>query len=500
MLSGTATAAGTASFTVDVIDSAGATLSQNYTLTVNPALAIAPAALAEATAGTATSQTITVSDGTTPYTTFNVSGFSAGTTGLTAGDLTADAAAGTVTLSATPSAAGTASFTVDVTDTAGATLSKSYTLTVNPALSIAPAALADATAGTATSQTITVSDGSKPYTTFSISGFSAGTTGLTAGDLTTDAAAGTVTLTGTPTASGTASFTVDVIDSAGATLSQSYTLTVNPALAITPAALAEATAGTATSQTITVSDGSKPYTTFSISGFSAGTTGLTAADLTTDAAAGTVTLSGTPTAAGTASFTVDVTDTAGATLSKTYTLTVNPALTHRPGGASRCHRRDGDQPDHHGVRRQQALHHLQCVGLQRRRYGADGGGPHTDAAAGTVTLIGTPTAAGTASFTVDVIDTAGATLSQSYTLTVNPALAIAPAALADTIAGTATSADHHGVGRHQALHDVQHLRVQCRDQWADGGGPHHGRHGGNGGALRHAHGSRHGGLHRGRHR
>ena len=55
---------------------------------------------------------------------------------------------------------------MDVIDSVGATLSKSYTLTVNPALSIAPPALADATAGTATSQTITVSDGSKPYSSF----------------------------------------------------------------------------------------------------------------------------------------------------------------------------------------------------------------------------------------------------------------------------------------------------------------------------------------------
>ena len=35
----------------------------------------------EATAGTATNQTITVSDGTKPYTTFNVSDFVAGGTG-----------------------------------------------------------------------------------------------------------------------------------------------------------------------------------------------------------------------------------------------------------------------------------------------------------------------------------------------------------------------------------------------------------------------------------
>ena len=221
-----------------------------------------------------------------------MSGLQRRDTGLTAGDLTTNAAAGTVTLSATPSAAGTASFTVDVTDTAGATLSKPYTLTVNPALAIAPAALADAVAGTATTQTITVSDGTTPYTTFNVSGFSAGTTGLTAADLTTNAVAGTVVLSGTPTAAGTAGFTVNVIDTAGATLTKIYSLTVHPALAIAPATLAEATAGTATSQTITVSSGTPPYTTFSISGFSAGTTGLTAGDLTTDAGAGTVVLSG----------------------------------------------------------------------------------------------------------------------------------------------------------------------------------------------------------------
>ena len=52
---------------------------KTYSLTVNPALAIAPAALAEATAGTATTQTITVSSGTPPYTTFKCPGFSAGT-------------------------------------------------------------------------------------------------------------------------------------------------------------------------------------------------------------------------------------------------------------------------------------------------------------------------------------------------------------------------------------------------------------------------------------
>ena len=67
-----AEAAGTATFTVNVTDTAGGTLAQPYTLTVNGALTIDPTTLLEATAGTATNQTITVSGGTTPYTTLNV--------------------------------------------------------------------------------------------------------------------------------------------------------------------------------------------------------------------------------------------------------------------------------------------------------------------------------------------------------------------------------------------------------------------------------------------
>ena len=201
-----------------------------------------------------------------------------------------------------------------------------YTYVIAP-LSIGPAALVGATAARATNQTITVSGGTKPYTTLSVSGFSAGTTGLTAANLTTNAAAGTVVLNGTPTAAGTASFTVNVTDTPGDSLAKTYTLTVNPALSIAPATLAGATAGTATNQTITVSNGTKPYTTFNVSGFIGGTTGLTAANLTTNAGAGTVVLSGTPTAPGTASFTVNVTDTAGATLTKSYTLTVGKTAT-----------------------------------------------------------------------------------------------------------------------------------------------------------------------------
>ena len=146
--------------------------------------------------------------------------------------------------------------------------------------------------------------------------------------------------------------------------------------------MAQATAGTATSQTITVSNGTTPYTMFNVSGFSAGGTGLTAANLTTNAAAGTVALSGTPTAAGTATFTVDVTDTAGATLSTSYTLTVNPALEHRTGRAGGRHRGDADQPDDHRVQRHHALHDLQCHGLRGGGTGLTAGESHDERGGG----------------------------------------------------------------------------------------------------------------------
>jgi hypothetical protein len=207
-------------------------------------------------------------------------------------------------------------FTNTFTTPTSTATTTSATLTVNPALSIAPAALVAATAGTATTQTITVSNGTKPYSTFNVSAFVAGGTGLTAANLTTDATVGTVVLSGTPTAAGTVTFTVNVTDPPGGTLSKNYSLTVNPALSIAPGTLAAATVGTPTNQTITVSNGTTPYTTFNVSAFVAGGTGLTAGDLTASAGAGTVVLNGTPTGAGTATFTVNVTDTAGATLSK----------------------------------------------------------------------------------------------------------------------------------------------------------------------------------------
>src|SRR5207302_7813901 len=65
----------------------------------------------------------------------------------------------------------------------------------------------------------------------------------------------TLVITGTPTATGTETFTVTATDPFGATTQQNYSVSVNPAIAIAPGTLAQATAGAAYNHTLTVSDG-----------------------------------------------------------------------------------------------------------------------------------------------------------------------------------------------------------------------------------------------------
>ena len=438
ILSATPTGTGSCTFTVNVTDTAGATLSKNYSLIVSSPLLIAPAALAAATAAAPTNQTITVSNGTTPYTTLFVNNFLPGATGLTAAALTANVATGTVVLSGTPTASGTLTFTVNVTDTAGISSNKNYSLTVNSALAIAPAALAQATVGTATNQNITVSGGTTPYTTINVTAFSAGSTGLLSTALTPNVGTGTVALSGTPTAAGTCTFTVNVIDTAGATFSKNYSLTVNAALSIAPAALAGATVGTATNQTITVSNGTTPYATVNVTLFNAGATGLTAAALTPNTGAGKVTLSGTPTAPGTCTFTVNVLDSAGATLTKNYTLTVNPSIAIAPAALAGA---TAGTPTNQNITVSGGTTPYATVNVTAFIAGTTG---LTSAALtaninGTVALSGTPSAAGIATFTVNATDTAGATATRNYTLNVSAGMAIAPAALAQATAGKSTN-------------------------------------------------------------
>ncbi len=311
VISGTPSVALTATnFTIRGADSGNATVNQTLNLTVNAALTttvVVPSRTLSAGAAATAFTPVTASAGTPSYT-FAIS------PALPA-SLAFNTATGEIT--GTPDAALAATnFTVTATDSVGATSSKSFSLTVNGPLvanqSIATKSLT-ATAAVAGSGFVPVTGGggTPPYT-YSIS------PALPA-SLTLNPATGSIT--GTAAAALTATpFTITVKDSVNATATNTFTLTVNPALATTLAVPTKMlSAGAAASFTpVTAADGTPNYT-FTISP-------ALPSGVTLNGATGAIT--GTPAASlGATNFTVTATDSVGATSSKSFGLTINSAPT-----------------------------------------------------------------------------------------------------------------------------------------------------------------------------
>jgi uncharacterized protein YhjY with autotransporter beta-barrel domain len=289
-------------------------------------------------------------------------------------------------------------------------------------VTVGPASLPAATAGSAYSQTLSASGGTAPYTF----GVSAGT--LPAG-LSLDAAG---VLSGTPTGSGSFNFTATATDSGGSPTSGNrvYTLTVaSPTLTLPATTLAGGTAGQAYTAAINQATGGIAPYTYTLSA------GALPAGVTVNSATGT--LSGTPTVAGTYAFTLSATDSTTGTAgqaSQSYSLSiVSPTLSIAPStlpaGAV-------------GTAYSQTL--SASGGTAPYSYalsaGALPGGLMLTAGG---MLSGTPSVAGSFAFTVTATDsTAGVAAQASYAYTLNiasPTLAIAPATLAAGTVGTAYS-------------------------------------------------------------
>jgi hypothetical protein len=233
VISGTATGSGPYTFTAQATDSLAPTpqtATQSYTLTVNASaqLAITTTALDPPTAneGTIYSGTaLDASGGTGPYT-WSVS------SGALPDGLTLDPVTGTI--SGTPASSGTYSFTVQAADSStptAQTATESFTMTVAaaaPPLTITTTTLPAATQGVLYHSTLTSSGGVTPLT-WSVSSGS-----LPAG-VTLDPGSGTIT--GTPTQSGAASFTVEVADSSSPT---AQTATQELSIAVAPQTLPQA--------------------------------------------------------------------------------------------------------------------------------------------------------------------------------------------------------------------------------------------------------------------
>ena len=209
--------------------------------------------------------------------------------------------------------------TAIATDNASNTLtSASVNVTVanNGITGITPSSsLPSAPLNIAYSQTLTANGGIAPF----VWSISSGTlpTGLS---LNTASVAATTTISGTPTVATTTSFTVKVVESGGASSTQSYTLTAYPTLSgITPTTFPNASIDVPYSQTLTATNGIAPYTWSIASG-----TLPFGLFLNTSSTAATTTISGTPSFPSASNFTIGVLS-AGVSTTQASAITINPA-------------------------------------------------------------------------------------------------------------------------------------------------------------------------------
>ncbi len=381
-ISGTPSTAGTSNFTVQVTDSSGAKATMPLSIVIAPPqLTITIASLPGGTVGTAYQQTLAASGGTGGYSWVVTVG--APPAGLSL------SAAGSIT--GTPLAAGTSNFTVQVTDSSGAKATMPLSIVIAPSqLTITTASLPGGTVGTAYQQTLAASGGTGGYSW-------AVTAGALPASLSLSAAG---SITGTPTAAGTSSFTVQVTDSSGAKATQALSIVIAPPqLTITTASLPGGTVGTAYQQTLAASGGSGGYSWVV-------TAGAPPAGLSLSAAGS---IAGTPLAAGTSSFTVQVTDSSGTKATMPLSIVIAPpqltiTTASLPGGTV-------------GAAYQQTL--AASGGSGGYSWVVTAGAPPAGlslSAAGSIT--GTPSAAGTSSFTAQVTDSSGAKATKALSIVI----------------------------------------------------------------------------------
>jgi hypothetical protein len=385
-LTGTPTSIGTYSVIVQATDAAGLIAMAGFSLTIAdpklPAISITPAP-ENGTVGTAYSQGLSASGGTTPYV-WSVS------SGSLPPGLSLDSATGVI--SGMPTQKGSFSFTVQVTDAAGSQASQQFTIKVlSTDLTITTGSpLPNASANESYSYGLTVMGGSAPYTW-----------SLSAGSLASGFSINTATgvLSGTPAQTGMLHFTISVTDQNFDETSKSFDLSVvSTALTITTLQTTlTTTVGANYAYSLTAAQGNSPYTWSIIAGKLPPGISLNSQ---------TGALTGTAMVAGTYTFTVQASDATSATAQVQITLVVKPVAfaitTGSPLAAGTA-----------GSGYSQTFASAGGTGSITWTAGS-GKPPGLSLAPSTGVLSGTPTMAGDFTFTVVATDSTGAKASQNY--------------------------------------------------------------------------------------
>jgi hypothetical protein len=239
------------------------------------------------------------------HTTIGATGIGAAT-GLPAG-VTAAWASNTITISGTPTTSGTFNYSIPLTGNCE-TVSATGTITVNPNNTVSAASYTPTVC-------INVAITNITHTTIGATGIGAAT-GLPAG-VTAAWASNTITISGTPTASGTFNYSIPLTGNCG-TASATGTITVNPNNTVSAASSTPTVCINTAITNIT-------HTTIGATGIGAAT-GLPAG-VTAFWTSNTITISGTPTASGTFNYSIPLTGGCGTTVNATGTITVTTSNT-----------------------------------------------------------------------------------------------------------------------------------------------------------------------------
>ncbi len=417
VLSGTPTTTTSATFTVKATDANGCTGTLSYTVApVCPTISITQSALAQGTVGTAYSQTLTASGGTAPYSAWTL------TSGTLPAGLTLNASTGVISGTPTAVVSPATTITVRVNDANGCQGSRSITVQICPVITLTPSTLPAPVVGTAYSQSLAAANGTSPYTfTLASGALPAWATLSSAG-----------VLSGTPTTTTAASFTVKATDANGCAGTLSYTLTpVCPTISLAPSVPAQSMVGSLYSQTLTPSGGTAPYSAFTV------TSGTLPAGLSLNANTGVI--SGTPTATNGAgvSVSIRVTDTYGCQGTQAITLQVCPVITLAPV-----------TPATPTVSTAYSQTFIASGSTGSYTFTLAGGALPTWATlSSSGTLSGMPDSPNSATFTLKATDANGCSGTQSYTITpVCPAMTITPLTVASGTVGSTYSQTLSGNG------------------------------------------------------